>query len=274
MNYVNVQIVCNDQIAPDIFSMTVHAPEIAASVLPGQFAMIYLPNGELLLPRPISICDASGDGLRFVYQVVGAGTKVMAKLNAGDMVQILAPLGKGFFTKISGQKTCVCIVDDCGCPVTGGARTPLTKVALVGGGIGTPPLLLLAKTLKAQGSQVDVYLGFRDRPILTSDFEAVADNLHIATDNGSVGHHGNVLEVLQQQQISYDEILACGPRPMLNALAEYAHSRNIPCQISTEERMACGIGTCVGCVLSVRGSYIRICTEGPVFYSDEVNRHE
>jgi len=271
MKYVNVQIVSNDQIAPDIFSMTVSAPDIAASVLPGQFAMIYLPNGELLLPRPISICDASGGQLRFVYHVVGAGTKVMSRFNPGEPVQILAPLGRGFFTKISGQKTCACIVDDCGCPMSGGARTPLSKVALVGGGIGTPPLLFLAKTLKSQGSQVDAYLGFRNNPILTSEFETTADNLHIATDDGSTGHKGTILEVIQAQNAPYDEILACGPRPMLNALARYATSRNIPCQISTEERMACGLGTCVGCVLKVSGTYQRICIEGPVFYSDDIS---
>jgi len=253
MKYIDVQIVSNDQIAPDIFSMTVHAPDIAASVLPGQFAMVYLSSGQLLLPRPISICDASGGQLRFVYQIVGAGTKAMSKFNPGEMIQILAPLGKGFYTKNRG------------------ARTPLNKVALVGGGIGTPPLLLLAKTLKSQGSQVDAYLGFRSDPILTDDFKNVFDNLHIATDNGSIGHHGNVLEIMRSQQADYDEFLACGPRPMLNALADYACSKKIPCQLSMEERMACGIGTCVGCVLEVRGAYQKICTEGPVFYSDDIS---
>ena len=330
MKYVDVQIVNNDQIAPSIFSMTVHAPKICAITRPGQFAMVYLPNGELLLPRPISICDAGDGQLRFVYQVVGAGTKVMSKMKPGIMVQILAPLGKGFFTtpshcetKNDGQYSPVIAGDGQDSPVIAGltrnlqakadrpcpacddsdtpdlaihsmkiagqarndegyhsgaiggvARSTLSKVALVGGGIGTPPLLLLAKALKSQGSQVDAYLGFRDTPILTGDFEKTVDNLHIATDNGSAGHHGNVLEILQQQQANYDEILACGPRPMLNALADFAQSRNIPCQISTEERMACGLGTCVGCVLEVSGTYVRICTEGPVFYSDEVDNHD
>jgi len=187
---------------------------------------------------------------------VGAGTEVMSKMQVGTNVKILAPLGKGFFTT----------------PTT--ARTPLKKVALVGGGIGTPPLLLLAKTLKAQGAHVDVYLGFRQFPILEDEFKAVADSLHIATEFGNTGHRGYILEVLEKANTNYDEIMACGPRPMLNALADYAHSKNIPCQISTEERMACGLGTCVGCVLMVNGSNVRICTEGPVFYSDEVTKHE
>lgn len=253
MKYTNVKILSNDLIAEDIFSMNVDAPEIAPDVLPGQFAMVYLPNGELLLPRPISICDADDGQLRFVYQVVGTGTKVMSKLKLGGMVQILAPLGRGFFTTQ--------------------ARTPLNKVALVGGGIGTPPLLLLAKTLKAQGSQVDAYLGFRKDTILTREFENIVDRLYTATEYGNTGYRGRVLEIVESLHIDYDEILACGPRPMLNAVANYAASRGIPCQISTEERMACGLGTCVGCVLSVRGSYVRICTEGPVFYSDEISSH-
>ena len=277
MNYTNLQIVSNHQLTEDIFSMTVSAPGMA--VLPGQFAMVYLPNGELLLPRPISICDAAHGQLRFVYQVVGAGTRVMSNMTPGGMVQILVPLGKGFFTTPKADGSVGGAVP-CAPPTIGDAedyipykpaRTPLNKVALVGGGIGTPPLLLLAKTLKSQGSQIDAYLGFRNTPILTDEFKSTVDNLHIATDSGSVGHHGNVLEILQSQLTAYDEILSCGPRPMLNALAEFAAQRGIPCQISTEERMACGLGTCVGCVLSVRGSYVRICTEGPVFYADDLS---
>ena len=248
-----LQIVTNTEIAPGIYSMTIHMPEAAKNAHPGQFVMVYTGKGELLLPRPISICDADGEVLRLVYQVVGKGTEAMAQMQHGGYVKILAPLGKGFFLSPEA------------------ARTPLKSVALVGGGIGTPPLLLLAKKLKAQGAYVDVYLGFRANPILTAEFKAIADNLHIATEDGSVGHKGNILEVLQQKSQPYDEILACGPRPMLGALANYAQSKGILCQVSMEERMACGLGTCVGCVLEISGTYLRICTEGPVFYSDKIN---
>jgi len=258
MNLTHAQILDNSQIAEGIFSMSIHAPQTAATSRSGQFVMVYLPNGELLLPRPISICDKTDDGktLRLVYQVVGKGTAVMAKMQAGEYVKILGPLGKGFFTK------------------PGESRTDMKKVALVGGGIGTPPLLLLAKTLKAQNAHVDVYLGFRQHPILVKEFEAVAETTHIATEYGSAGHQGSILDVLQSTQLQYDEILACGPRGMLNAVADYAAAHNTPCQISTEERMACGIGTCVGCALKVNGTNVRICTEGPVFYADEVGNHE
>jgi len=257
MTYNQAQIVSNNEIAPDIYCMIVNMPEIAKTTQAGQFVMVYLKNGELLLPRPISICnvDENRSTISLVYQVVGKGTKIMSNMRMNKTIKLLGPLGKGFYT---GKH----------------ARTPMKKVALVGGGIGTPPLLLLAKTLNAQGAVVDAYLGFRNQPILVDEFTKTVDNLQIATDSGSVGHHGNILEVLQSSGEKYDEILSCGPRPMLNALANYANSTNTPCQLSMEERMACGLGTCVGCVLKVHGTYTRICTEGPVFYSDEVSRHE
>jgi len=269
---LNTQILSNLAIAPGIFSMTVLAPEIAAIARAGQFVMVYLDKNELLLPRPISICDANGFSLRFVYQVVGAGTETMSKMQVGSDVKILGPLGKGFFTY---PKDSTMISDDFAAMIP--ARTNLKNVAVLGGGIGTPPLLYLAKTLKTVGANVDAYLGFRSNPILREEFENVTDNLYIATEDGSVGHAGNIVEFLsalsQATGQTYDEYFACGPRPMLDALADYAHSQNIPCQLSMEERMACGLGTCVGCVLKVNGTYLRICTEGPVFYSDSISNH-
>jgi len=253
MKLQQVKILENKQIATDIFSMTVEKDKLWVDIEfnPGQFAMIYLNTGELLLPRPISICDATSNTLHFVYQVVGAGTQIMSAVQPGEQIKILAPLGKGFKVDIQGR-----------------------KIAIVGGGIGTPPLLFLAKALKSQDAEVDAYLGFRKEPILSKEFETTTDRLLIATESGDIGHRGNILEVLQSQSIQYDEIMACGPRPMLDALSKFAASQNIPCQVSMEERMACGIGTCVGCVLQVKGTYLRICTEGPVFYSNEVFKHE
>jgi len=247
MKLLNTTIHSNTEIAPDIYRMVVIPSKGVELPHAGQFAMLYLNDGTMLLPRPISFCDATANCWTFVYQIVGAGTKLLASY---EKLRILAPLGKGFYTTPT--------------------RSPLKKVALIGGGIGTPPLLLLAKTLKSKGVTVDAYLGFRSHPILTEEFSQIVDNLHIATDDGSHGFKGNILTFFQSQTTTYDEILSCGPRPMLNALAAYAETIKTPCQISTEERMACGLGTCVGCVLEVSGSYVRICTEGPVFYSDEV----
>ncbi|MCL2285685.1 MAG: dihydroorotate dehydrogenase electron transfer subunit [Firmicutes bacterium] len=266
MTFQTERILTNTEIAPDIFYMTVYAPEIAAVARAGQFAMLNPDRSELLLPRPISICDVDRYELRFVYQVVGAGTKAMSQMQVGSYVKILAPLGKGFFAY--PQKSTLMSEE---LASTQRAISNLENVAIVGGGIGTPPLLYLAKTLKFVGAKVDAYLGFRSNPILLDEFKSIVDNLHIATEDGSVGHMGDVLQVLQKENQIYDEIFACGPRPMLGALAKYARSKEIPCQVSMEERMACGLGTCVGCVLEIGSTYLRICTEGPVFYSDKIN---
>jgi len=249
--YLTVEIQANKKIATDIYAMKLHAPSFAATVHPGQFLMLYLPNGELLLPRPISICDADNENITLVYQVVGAGTRVMAEMKPGDFVKILAPLGKGF---LLGKDS----------------RVPVGTIALVGGGIGVAPLLLLAKTLSQQGRVLDVYLGFRSDPFLVEEFREYAYNIYIATDDGSHGHKGNIIGRLDNRAVSYDEFMACGPRPMLTALHEYSVKYKYDTQVSMEERMACGLGTCVGCVLEVEGTNIRICTEGPVFYSDQI----
>jgi len=250
--FFNTRIVRNNEIAPGTFIMSVPTPADIPLPRAGQFAMIYLSNGELLLPRPISICDLGHNRLDFVYQVVGKGTKALSRLRPGQFLKVLAPIGNGFFTT----------------PDT--TRSSFKNVAIVGGGIGIAPLLLLARTLMDTCENVDAYFGFRTKPFLAYEFEDIVHHTTIATEDGSVGHKGNILEVLQSQNQDYDEILACGPRPMLDALAHYAHSKAIPCQLSMEERMACGLGTCVGCVLKVSGTYQKICTEGPVFYSDNI----
>lgn len=243
------QIIKNDYIAGhEIFSLKIDLPEIAKAALPGQFVMVYLDRGELLLPRPISICDKNPENgtIELVYQAVGKGTEALADKKAGQKIKLLGALGNGFYIN---------------------HFTPGNLVALVGGGIGTPPLFLLAKELKKIGVKADVFLGFRFVPILVDRFKTVAENVFVATEDGSFGERGYVTEILQNQNKinKYTEILACGPSPMLQALSDFAETEKIPCQVSMEERMACGIGTCVGCVVKVDGTYARICTEGPVF---------
>ena len=245
---ITANVLFNEALTPDTFRMVLFAPDVAGSIKPGQFAMVYLNSGELLLPRPISICDADGQTITLLYQVVGAGTKAMSAINSGEGIKILLPLGKGFY-------------------LGSDAKTPLRKVALVGGGIGVAPLVLLGKALAATDAHIDIYLGFRDSAKLQHLFKGISENIHIATDTGAEGFKGNAVELLKSRQTDYDEILACGPTPMLNALATYGAEKGIPCQLSMEERMACGIGTCVGCVLEIEGTYTKICTEGPVFYS-------
>jgi len=251
MKYVVAQIWKNKAITPyiyNIYEMQVKFPGDCTMPRPGQFAMLYLEDGELMLPRPISISNANENSLTFVYQVVGDGTRKMTSLPLGEPIRVLAPLGKGFHL---GEN----------------ARTPQKKVCIIGGGIGVAPLVFLAKTLHIQGVELDIYLGFRKKPILIDEFEKYG-NVHIATESGDAGHHGRVLDIFSNE--NYDEIMACGPTPLLHAVAELSHKTGIPAQVSVEERMACGLGTCVGCALKVDGLYQKICTEGPVFYSDQL----
>lgn len=236
------------EIAADTYDFTVRAPEFAAAARPGQFAHIYVPGRTLR--RPISICDIDRENgtLRFVFQVRGAGTADLAKFKPGDSLDILAPLGNGF------------------------AIEPGKKALFVGGGIGVPPLLGAAKHY---GANATAALGFRnkDYAILTADFEAAGCAVRVATDDGSLGHHGLVTDLIRDVQP--DLICACGPMVMLRAVAAYAKENGIRCEISLEERMACGVGACLGCAVELYDEngeiYMgHVCKDGPVFAAERV----
>lgn len=236
------------QLNQDVFDFTLQAPELAALAVPGQFAQVKVPGHTLR--RPISICgiDKKAGTLRFVFQVRGQGTAELAGFQPGGEIEILAPLGNGF-------------------PVDREKRT-----LLVGGGIGVPPLLGVAKEL---GEKAVAVLGFRnkDAVILEKDFQAAGAKVLIATDDGSYGHHGLVTELCQGQD--FDCVMACGPAPMLKAVTALAQRRGVPCYVSLEERMACGIGACLGCAVALRGEdgaeyFGHVCKDGPVFDSRRV----
>jgi len=212
---------------------------------PGQFVNLYLNDESLLLPRPISVCDWADGVLTLVYAVVGVGTKVMSSYGRGARIRISSPLGNGF--ACDGIKSCV----------------------LVGGGVGVPPLLYLAKRLAAEGCvNILVVLGFRSEPFLDIEFPC---GVQVATDDGSYGFKGNALELLEKVAIpAGTQLLACGPKPMLGALAKFAAERGIELQVSLEERMGCGYGACVGCVCKTTDGSRKVCEDGPVFSGGEV----
>jgi dihydroorotate dehydrogenase electron transfer subunit len=250
-HYETAKVISQTRLADDIFALTLETT-IAREIKAGQFVMVYLDRGELLLPRPISVCQALNDEIQLVYYIAGKGTACMSRLQAGQTVRLLGALGNGFILP-DNQAT--------------------KKYAVVGGGIGVPPLLMLAQNLRA--AQVDVYLGFKSQPILAGGFEPLATNVRIATDDGSFGSQGTVMDILDKET-QYDEIFACGPKPMLRALALYAESADIPIQVCMEERMACGLGTCVGCAIKTNcdcSDYQKVCTDGPVFYGKDVDWH-
>lgn len=240
------------QLAGGLFELQVTVPEIASLSRPGQFVHITCGDANFLR-RPISICDAADGVLRLVFQQKGEGTAWLAARTEGDPLDLLGPLGRGFDLSALGPR-----------PV------------FVGGGIGVPPLLLAMKQAKAQGMSPAAILGFRDRDavILESDFRALGETL-VATDNGSYGTHGFVTALLEARAGSFTSVCACGPRGMLRAVAGIAETHGLPCQVSMEERMGCGIGACLVCACALKGAdggtrYGHVCKDGPVFDAKEV----
>ena len=247
---IKANIIRQDNIATDIFSMVLDAKEIAENAKPGQFIDLYSKDGSKLLPRPISICeiDKTNGTLRIVYRIAGQGTKEFSKLKAGDDIEILGPLGNGFTLRDR-------------------------KAILIGGGIGIPPMLQLAKDLNCEKS---IVLGFRDEEFLSDEFKPYGE-VYMSSDSGKIGVKGTVMDAIKEYAITGDVIYACGPTPMLRAIREYAISNGIEAQISLEEKMACGIGACLACVCKSKDiddhskvNNKRICKDGPVFFAEEV----
>lgn len=247
------------ELAPMIYDMWIDT-ELAQSALPGQFICVYPRNKSTLLPRPISICEVNEErtALRIVYRIAGQGTTEFSAYKAGEPVEILGTLGNGFSVDAATDK----------------------KIFLMGGGIGVPPMLQLAKALNAVTAKenIQIIVGYRDsQTFLKEDLEKYGQ-VYIATEDGSVGTKGNVMNAIEANGLQADVIMACGPMPMLRAIKGYAEDAGIPAYISLEEHMACGVGACLGCVVKTKEkdhhSHVnnaRICTDGPVFEAKEVD---
>ena len=279
-------------LAEGVYSLTLAFPAdaIPREIRPGQFVGVFTGDPSALLMRPISICEWDGCAgkLRLVYRTAGKGTRAISRLRAGDAVEVLGILGNGYDV-----------------PALTGKR-----VLLLGGGIGAPPMLGLAQALrrandeepeavrplaeKGQGradhaaadavskkALVTSVMGYRTNDLfLTKEF-AAAGRLVVATDDGTAGFHGNAVEAARdlagRKKEPFDVICACGPLPMLRAVRTFASETGIPAYISLEERMACGVGACLGCVVKTKAedahSHVhnaRVCTEGPVFFAEDV----
>lgn len=240
------EIVQNHLIAPDIYDMRFVCADMANASQPGQFVHIKCADHmNTLLRRPISICDVQGDQMRVIYQVKGEGTRQLSLKKAGESLDVMGPLGRGF--QIDEENR---------------------KCAVIGGGIGTFPLLLLSKQL----DKPDIYLGFRTKELVTleQEFAACAGSLTVATDDGSYGYNGFAIDALRAHLDGVDIIYACGPTPMLKAVQALSAESGVPAQLSLEQRMGCGIGACLTCACNVRGHYAHVCKAGPVFKASEV----
>ncbi len=253
MKKETAKILSQNKIADGIYSMWIETTA-AKEAKPGQFIDVYVNDDSKLLPRPISICEVKDDSLRIVYRVVGGGTKIMSTYKEGDEIQIIGPLGNGFDMKDG-------------------------KAILVGGGIGIPPMVELAKNLSEKIGKENVIsvMGYRDELFLTDELEQFS-TLVIATEDGSTGTKGTVIDALNENGVDGDVLYACGPIPMLKALKDWANEKGIECQISLEERMACGIGACLACVCKTKEKdehsnvcNKRICKDGPVFDANEID---
>ncbi|MBE5881325.1 MAG: dihydroorotate dehydrogenase electron transfer subunit [Lachnospiraceae bacterium] len=254
---VTARVYRQDEIAVGIYDMWIET-ELAKDAKPGQFISVYPKNQATLLPRPISICEVNEEKtmLRIVYRVAGSGTAEFSNYHTGADITILGTLGNGFpLEKADGK-----------------------RVFLMGGGIGIPPMLQLSKELSARGKaeKISAVLGYRNELFLCEDFKLYAD-LYVATEDGSSGSKGTVMNAIEDNDLKGDVIFACGPMPMLRAIKQFAEANQMKAYISLEERMACGVGACLGCVCTTKEvdhhSHVknaRVCTDGPVYDAKEV----
>ena len=257
---VFAKLIKKQEIIKDIYKFSVKAPEIVETAKPGNFIEIRVTEGiDPFLRRPISIynLDKENGILEFIFQVKGKGTEILSKKEEGADVDIIGPLGHGTF-KFEKYK----------------------NIAVIGGGIGIFPLYELSKEAKQNNVKVNSYLGFRNKDfvMLEKEFEEVTDNLTITTDDGTYKEKGFAIDYLikDMENEKYECIYACGPLPMLKAIQKYANENNIDCQISLEEKMACGLGVCLGCAVKTAKSpkdapeYWHVCKGGPVFQAKDV----
>ncbi len=247
-----VRVISQKALTSDVYSLWLDVGEMVKNVKAGQFVSLYSKDGSRMLPRPISICEAAKatKAIRLVYRVVGEGTREFSRLAPEDQIKIMGPLGNGY--TLSDK-----------------------KAILVAGGIGIPPMLQLAKELKRV--EKTIVLGYRDSQTFLKDELERYGRVVAASEDGSVGVKGNVLDAIREEGIEGDIIYSCGPMSMLRAVKAYAEEKGMEAQISLEERMACGIGACLACVCQSKEvdghSHVhnkRICKDGPVFDAQEV----
>jgi len=262
---IDAFVCSNTRLTGELWQLIVKAPDIARTVQPGQFVHILLGNNSRhVLRRPLSVhavfYDETGepDSLSFLYQVVGEGTSYLTTIDEGSTLNILGPLGQGW-------------------------RVPqdARSILLVGGGVGWAPLAMLAEDYLQRGYVIHLLIGARNadylnalennRPLVGA-YSPERCFLHLATDDGSLGFHGFNTELLDDLlgANSIDYIATCGPEPMQKIVAAQAAKRKIPCEVSLERRMGCGIGACLSCAVKTTGGVKRSCIDGPVFDAREV----
>jgi len=248
----DVKVIENIQIADNYYLMRVEGIKIPQHSKPGQFFMLQCKDSSKVLRRPISLHNVDGNILEFYYEALGKGTKEFTKLSTGEIINIQGPLGNGYDTDLKGK-----------------------NIVVIGGGMGMAPIKYLIKGLK-DNNDITFIGGGRNagavKIIEKFDFENI--ELKVATDDGSMGIKGNTVDILKKllknKDKNIDIIYTCGPYPMMEAVAKVAQENNIRCQVSLEERMACGIKACVGCSILTKKGMKKVCYDGPVFESTDI----
>lgn len=247
MKQLEAKIASNKKAGTCFYLMKLESDYLAKNSRPGQFVEIQCTKSvDPLLRRPLGVHRIVSDGIEILYEVVGRGTELLAGKRQGETLSIIGPLGNGF-EPVSGE-----------------------GAILIAGGIGQAPLLALAERL-ADGKKLQVLIGAKTEShiLCEKDFKRLGCKVFIATDDGSKGHKGLVTDLLKDTLNA--AIYACGPTGMLKAVSRIARTHGVPCQVSLEERMACGVGVCLGCPVKVKtGEYKMVCKDGPVFDSEEV----
>lgn len=244
MNTFNAKILSNEEIAEKIFRLILDAPELAKISRAGQFVQVKISD-EFTLRRPLGIASTAGGKVKIFYRAVGRGTEKLSARQAGESLNILGALGNGFSTYDG-------------------------KILLVGGGMGLAPLLCAAEQFSA-----DVLIGGRTRNEVTfwqEEFRPHVGKIFITTDDGSYAKKGFVIDLLPEvlSAENYSAILTCGPEIMMRGVAKFAFEKNIPCEVSFEKRMACGLGACLSCSIDTADGRKKVCKDGPIFDARKV----
>lgn len=244
-----------EELTRDVIRLTVRAPQIAGTAQPGQFVMARVGDSlDPLLRRPFSIHRVSGDGeLSLLFKVVGKGTGLLAGLTPGSSLNLIGPLGKGF------------------------TINPQGSFCMIGGGMGIAPLYFLSQVFRQanlSGNDQPILLGAQTQTELlklAEEFTELGYSVLTATDDGTLGHHGFVTELLDEILQKVQQVYVCGPIPMMQIVATKCKAAGVSCEVSLETHMACGLGACLGCTFPAQGGgYKHVCKDGPVLSADEV----
>jgi len=256
---LKAKIISNKKLKCNYWHLEFDSGIIAKNALAGQFIEIKVNNGmDPLLRRPISIHGVSGTKVKLIYEVIGRGTQTLSERKPGDFLDVIGPLGNGFeYNRLS-------------------RKPDNRKTVLVAGGMGVAPLVFLAEKMKFHRPVVLIGARKKEQVLCSQEFKVLGCKVATATDDGSLGFKGRVTDLLKEFLLANQEagnpehIYACGPQPMLKAVVQISRENNIASQLSLETHMACGFGACLGCVVSTKSGYKRVCKDGPVFIGKEL----